>query len=60
MPEWLIILVTASDGQRIAISTEPDGPVLATAATKEEALEQANNLSMITGVALFNRETDDV
>lgn len=60
MPEWFIILVITSDGQqRIAISTEQDGPVLATAATKEEAFEQAKSLSNITGLLLYNQETDD-
>jgi len=60
MSEWYIILVITSDGQqRIAISTEQDGPVMSTADTKEEAIEQAKNLSDMTGLLLYNQETDE-
>ncbi|MCG9968312.1 hypothetical protein L9W92_09635 [Pelotomaculum terephthalicicum JT] len=58
MPEWFIILVITSAGQRIAISTEQDGPVMGTAATKEEAVEQAKDLSNLTGLPLYNQEAD--
>jgi len=58
MPEWFIILVITSEGQRIAISTEQDGPVMGTAATKEEAVEQAKDLSNLTGLPLYNQEAD--
>ncbi|MDF9409214.1 MAG: hypothetical protein A4E52_00093 [Pelotomaculum sp. PtaB.Bin013] len=60
MSEWYIILVITSDGQqRVAISTEQDGPVMATAATREEAVESAKSLSTMTGLPLYNQETDE-
>lgn len=58
MSEWLVVLVMTSNGQRIAVSTEPDGPVLGEAPTQEEALECAFELSLMTNIPLFSREDD--
>lgn len=58
--EWYIILVITSAGeQRIAISSEQDGSVMATVATKEEAVESAKALSDMTGLYLYDSEEDD-
>lgn len=60
MSEWFIILVVTSGGQqRIAISEEEDGPVMGTAASREEAIEKAKNLSSMTGLDLYNSEEDE-
>lgn len=59
MSEWFIVLAVTSGGQRIAVAPEQDGPVLATAATKEEAFEQAKVLSEITGLPLYNQDTEE-
>ncbi|MDD3652678.1 MAG: hypothetical protein PHO01_00620 [Desulfotomaculaceae bacterium] len=58
MSEWLVVLVITRNGQRIAISTEPDGPVLGEATTQEEALKFANDISVMTGIPLFSQEYD--
>lgn len=56
MSEWFVILTVTASGQWIAISPEQDGPVLATAATQEEALDQARIISNMTGLPLYNQE----
>ncbi|OPX84483.1 MAG: hypothetical protein A4E53_04267 [Pelotomaculum sp. PtaB.Bin104] len=54
MSEWLVVLITTTNGQRIAVSQEADGPVLGEAATREEALQSACEISDLTGVPLFS------
>lgn len=58
MSAWLVVLVITNNGQRIAISSEPDGPVLGEAATQEEALKCAFELSFMTNIPLFSQEDD--
>ncbi|MCL2766498.1 MAG: hypothetical protein FWD21_02295 [Peptococcaceae bacterium] len=58
--EWCVVLVLTEFGQRVAISQDNDfdGQVLCTAASKEEAVEQAVNLSRLTNMPLYNSEVD--
>jgi len=58
--EWYVVLVITEYGQRVAIThdTDVDGPIVATAASREEAIEQANELAHLMGMPLYNSELD--
>lgn len=58
MSEWLVVLITTNNGQRIAVSQEADGPVLGEAASQEEALQYASEISDLTGVPLFSLDDE--
>jgi len=55
---WYVIMVFTAAGQRIAISQDMDGVVCATCASKDEAIDQAIELSTLIGMAMFNSEED--
>ena len=58
--EWYVVLLITEYGQRVAITndTDVDGPIVATAASKEEAIEQAGELAHLMGMPLYNSEMD--
>ena len=58
--EWYVVLLITEYGQRVAIThdTDVDGPIVATAASKEEAVEQASQLAHLMGMPLYNSEMD--
>ena len=58
--EWYVILaITGRGQQRVAIAQDMDGPVLCTAANREEAIEQANQIATLMGFELYNSQLDE-
>ena len=57
--EWYVILAITGRGQhQIGIAQDMDGPVLATASSKEEAIEQAMQAACLFGYELYDSEMD--